>query len=315
MRMLIVGAGGAGAYFAARWAAAGRNVTLLARGSQLAAIRANGVTIHAPAGTATAKVDVTDSPAAAAKADAVLFAVKTWQLADAVAPIVPHLGRDAIVFGVLNGVDCADQLAATFGRGRTLGGALRIISYVESPGVIRHVGVDPTIVVGELDGGVSPRVQRLHDTFTLEPAVKIEASPNILLDVWRKFLFFAPVSGVGSVTRSTIGAYRAHPASRAMLRAAIAEVFALGRARGIPFADTAVDDALAFIDRSPPDGTTSTHRDFEAGRRTEIEALSGAVSRMGRESGVPTPTHDFLYAALAPQEARARAVPAVRTAQ
>lgn len=306
MRIFIVGAGGAGAYFAARWAAAGREVTLLARGRQLDAIRANGVTIHAPGGSTTARVNVTDDPATAKNADVLLFAVKTWQLADAVKPIVPHVRKDAAVFGVLNGVECADHLAAAFGRERTLGGALRIISYVESPGVIRHVGIDPTIVVGELDGGVSPRVQRIHDTFNLEPLVKIEASPNILLDVWRKFLFFAPVSGIGSVTRSTIGAYRVVPETRAMLRAAVAEVFALGRTRGIPFVDTAVDDAMAFIDRSPPDGTTSTHRDFEAGRRTEIEALSGAVSRMGKAAGVPTPTHDFIHAALMPQEIRAR---------
>lgn len=307
MHMFVVGAGGAGAYFAARWADAGRSVTLLARGKQLEAIRDRGVTIHAPDGSATVPVRVTDDPGAVTGADAILFAVKTWQLADAVRSIVPHVRRDAMVFGVLNGVECADQLAAAFGRERTLGAALRIISYVESPGVIRHVGVDPTIVVGELAGGASERVGRLEAAFTVAPHVRIEPSANIVLEVWRKFLFFSPASGIGSVTRSTIGEYRSNPASRAMLHAAIREVFALGRARGVPFGDSAVDDAMAFIDRTTPDGTTSTHRDFEAGRRTEIEALAGAVSRMGRESGVPTPTHDCIYAALAPQEARARA--------
>lgn len=306
MHILVVGAGGAGAYFAARWAEAGRDVTLLARGKQLEAIRAGGVTLKTPDGDAVIKVNATGDPASAAQADVVLFATKTWQLASAVTPIAPHLRRDAVVLGVHNGVDAADELAAACGRERALGGTLRIISYVEAPGVIRHVGIPPTITMGELAGGRTPRVDRVRDALDVGPNAAAEVSENIQLDIWKKFLFFAPVSGLGAVTQTTIGEFRSNPGSRAVLEAAVHEVYDVGRARGIPFAPDAVMQALAFIDESPPGGTTSLSRDVGEGRPSEIAALAGAMSRMGREAGVPTPAHDFIAAMIAPREARAR---------
>ncbi|HVZ47311.1 MAG TPA: 2-dehydropantoate 2-reductase [Gemmatimonadaceae bacterium] len=307
MRIFVVGAGGAGAYFAARWAEAGRDVTLLARGRQLEAIQRGGVTLRTPDGDTAVPVRVTAEAADAASADIVLFATKTWQLAGAVAPVAPHLRPEAVVLGVHNGVDAADELAAACGRARALGGTLRIISYVESPGVIRHVGIPPTITIGELGGGRTPRVERVREALHVGPKAAVDVSDDIQLEIWKKFLFFAPVSGMGAVTQVPIGVFRANPDSRAMLVAAMREVEAVGRSRGIPFAPDAVDQALAFIDRSPPDGTTSLSRDVGEGRPSEIAALSGAVARMGRAAGIATPAHDFIAAVIAPREGRARA--------
>lgn len=306
MRIVVVGAGGAGGYFGARWADAGLDVTLIARGRQLEAVRKNGMRIVGASGDATIKVNATDDPSSARGADLVVFATKTWQLADAVAPLKPHITGDTAVVGLQNGVEAADELAQAVGPQRALGGACRIISYVEAPGVIRHVGVDPVIVLGERTIGITPRVERISKALTV-PGARVDAAEDSTLEIWRKFLFFAPVSGMGSVTRSTIGVYRANPKTRPLLVAAIEEVYRLGLARGVKFPPDSVEKAMKFIDGSPPDGTTSTSRDFTDGRRTEIDHLSGAVSRLGSESGVPTPTHDFISAVLAPQEATARA--------
>ena len=305
MRIVVVGAGGAGAFFGARWAQAGVDVTLLARGRQLEAIRASGVKIIAPGGESVTPVRATDDPACVTGADLVIFATKTWQLAAAVAPLMSYITGETAVVGLQNGVEAADELAKAVGPARALVGVCRIIAFVESPGVIRHVGVEPSIVIGERAGGLSPRVEALSKLLTV-PGARVDATDDATLEIWRKFLFFAPVSGMGSVTRSTVGVYRSHPRTRPLLIAAMEEVYRLGLARGVKYPPDAVEKALAFVDSSPPDGTTSTSRDFADGRRTEIDALSGAVTRLGRESGVPTPTHDFISAVLAPQEARAR---------
>lgn len=306
MRLLIVGAGGTGGYFGARWAEAGHAVTLLARGPHLDAIRTSGLTVHSPAGDVRSTVHATDDAREVGEVDLVVFATKSWQLPQAIADVAPHvLGRPAVI-GVQNGVDSVATLAATFPPSDVLGATCRIISFIDAPGVIRHVGVEPTLLLGETEGGRSDRVARLQAELDLGEPLRVRASDDVQLDIWKKFLFFAPVSGVGSVTRSPIGVFRSVPESRRLLESALAEVFEVARARGIALADGSVARALAFIDTIPADGTSSMQRDVEAGRRTELDALAGAVVRMGREVGVATPAHEFICAALRPLEAKAR---------
>jgi 2-dehydropantoate 2-reductase len=186
-----------------------------------------------------------------------------------------------------------------------LGGTCRIISYVHEPGVIRHLGIEPVVAFGELSGGVSPRTADLESALDLGAAVKATASGDIVAEIWKKFLFFAPVSGVGSVARAPIGVLRAQPETHRLLASAVREVHAVALAAGVDLPSGSVEDTLAFIDSIPAAGTSSLQRDFEDGRRTELEALAGAVRRIGERYRVPTPVHDFVYAALLPLERRA----------
>jgi len=306
MKVGIVGAGGTGGYFAARWWEAGLKVTLIGRGAHLDAMRASGLTLTSPLGDVVATPALDDDPSALADADVVVFTTKTWQLDDAAAAAAPHLKSDVVVFGVQNGVGSIEQLGAAAGPARVLGATCRIISLMDGPGVIRHVGVDPTIVIGEPGGGVSERVRRISAALSVGRKLTVEAAPDVMRALWEKLLFFAPVSGLGSVTGTTIGTFRSDPEGRRMLRAAISEVAAVAQAQGIDLGKDAVDRAIAFVDTVPAEGTTSMHRDFEAGRRTELDALSGAVSRLGASLGVPTPTHDFIARSLMPRELAAR---------
>lgn len=306
MRIAIIGAGGVGGYFGGRLAQAGESVTFIARGAQLAALRANGLKLESIEGDAhLPEVRATDRPEEVGAVDAVLVCVKTWQVPEVAARLSPLVGPDTLVVPLENGVEAPDQLAAVLGSRPVAGGVCHIMAYVTAPGVVRHAGVRPTVQVGELAGGASPRIERLVQALT-RAGVSARASDDIRLAMWKKLLFIASMSGVGAVTRAPAGVVRVVPESRRLLEAAMHEVVAVARASGVGLGDEVVRETMAFVDGLPGDSTTSLQRDVQGGKPSELEAQSGAVARLGSVRGVATPVHSFITAALWPQELRAR---------
>lgn len=306
MRIAVFGAGGVGGYFGGRWAEAGLDVSLIARGDHLAAIRDRGLRIASPLDDLAVEVPTTGDPSEIGPVDAVFVAVKTWQLTEAMESLAPMVGPQTVVVGLQNGVEAATMIARAVGGDHVLGGSCRIISYIEAPGVIHHVGAEPTVLFGELGGGSSQRVDALLDNLQCGVGVTVIASDDIDSVIWSKFHFLAATAGVGSVTQADLGTMRETPEVRALLRSAMDEILAVGLAHGVALAEDLTDQALAFLDGLPADGTSSMQRDFADGRRTELESLSGAVVRLGRKLGLETPVHSFLYAALLPKELAAR---------
>jgi 2-dehydropantoate 2-reductase len=308
MRIAIFGAGGVGGYFGGRLAQAGHSIAFIARGAHLEAMRRDGLTLESPAGDFHLRpVEATDSPAAVGPVDAVLVCVKAWQVADAARAMAPLLGPETFVVPLENGVEAADRLAAVVGAERVVGGLCRLMSYVAAPGRIRHAAVAPSLDVGERDGRPSERVAALVRAFTGAIGVAVRVPDDIEAAVWTKFLFIAPFSGVGAVTRLPAGAFRAVPETRALLRAAMQEVFDLARARGVRLRPDAVDRTLGFVDALPEESTASMQRDLLEGRPSELEDQIGAVVRLARAAGLAVPVHQLLYAGLLPGELRARA--------
>lgn len=307
MKFAVIGAGGVGAYFGGRLAQAGHDVTFVARGANLAAIRERGLRVFSIEGDFEIPgARATDDPAAIGAVDVVLLAVKTWQVAEAARTLPPLLGATGAVLTLQNGVEAPDEAARVCGRERVLAGVCRIMSYVAEPGVIRHAGVSPRVEFGEWAGGTSARAEALREAFAECAGVSGTISPDIAVALWEKFLFIAPFSAVGAATRKPVGAWRSVKETRALLAAAMSEVADLARARGVSLAREAVDRTLAFTDKLPEDATASMQRDLLEGRPSELEAQTGAIVRLGREAGVPTPTNAFLYAALLPAERQAR---------
>jgi 2-dehydropantoate 2-reductase len=218
----------------------------------------------------------------------------------------PLLGPDTFIVPLENGVDSIEHLTLALGRERVLGGMCRISSFVAAPGLIRHVSTPAYVAFGELDNSTSERGRRLLGAFAGIPQVRAEIPPDIQVRMWEKFVFICAVSGVGSVARQPMGVVRSVPETRALLRAALEETTAVGRARGVALAEDLPGDIMQGIDRTGPATIPSMQRDVMDGRPSELESQSGAVVRMGRELGVPTPTHAFFYAALLPQEMIAR---------
>lgn len=307
MRVAVVGAGGVGGYFGGRLAESGVDVTLIVRGEHLCAIQRDGLRVDSIDGSFTVpRIAASDDPRSVGPVDAVIVAVKGWQLDAAASAMHPLLGDTTCIVPLLNGVDAADALARIHGARRVVGGTCRILSYVAGPGHIQHDAVAPTVTIGEMDGAESERVERLRALFGRARGLAVDVATDIRAALWRKFLLIAPWSGIGAMTGLPIDALRSRPETRAQLETAMREIAEVAAARGVHLPARAVADTLAFIDALAPGGTASMQRDVAAGRPSELETLTGAVVRMGTECSVPVPVNAAVYDALAPLERRAR---------
>jgi 2-dehydropantoate 2-reductase len=250
-------------------------------------------------------LQATDDPTGIGPVDAVLVGVKAWMVSEAAEAMRPLIGAETIVVPLQNGVEAAGQLAAVLGEEHVLGGMCRIFSELVAPGHIRHFGSEPLVVLGEMDNRPSQRAERLRAA--LERAgVAARVPPDIRIAVWEKLLFVGSVGAIGAVTRAPLGVVRSIPETRALLRQAMEEVVAVARGQGVTLPEDAVADSLAYADNSPAEATSSMQRDIMEGRPSELEAQTGAITRLGRQAGVPTSLHDTVYASLLPMERRAR---------
>ena len=306
MRIAVFGAGGVGGYFGGRLAFSGEEVFFIARGEHLRAMQVDGLRVDSLQGDFRLQpVQATDDPGQVGQVDMILVAVKAWQVVEAAQVMLPMIGSTTFVVPVLNGVEAPTQLAAALGEERVLGGLCRISSHIAGPGHIRHVGIEPHIAFGELDNRASQRCERLKAAFQ-RASVSVEIPVDIWAAIWDKFLFIASLSGVGAVTRAPVGVMRSLPGTRRLLEQAMGEIIAVAQAHEVRLPVDAVTRKLDFIDRLPEDTLASMQRDILAGRPSELEAQTGAVVRLGRARGVPTPVNAFLYDSLLPEELRAR---------
>jgi len=306
MRIAIFGSGGVGGYFGGRLAQSGNDVTFIARGGHLRALRSTGLRVDSIKGDFTVSpVRATDDPAQVNNVDVVILGVKAWQIGEAAHAMVPMIGASTFVLPLQNGVEAFEQLAAALGKEHVLGGLCKIVSYVVEPGHIRHAGFEPFVAFGEWDNHLSDRVAVLRETFT-QAGVEANVPADIEAAVWNKFLFIAGFSGVGAVTQSPAGVLRSLPQTRALMEQAMREIYEVAKARGIRLPDDSVNQALASLDSLPENAMSSMQRDIMAHRPSELESQNGAVARLGREAGIETPINSFLYASLLPLEMRAR---------
>lgn len=306
MRVAVVGVGGVGGYFGGRLAQGGVDVVFIARGKTLDALRSKGLRVDSIKGDfVLERVNATDDPTAAGKVDAVLVTVKAWQIADAIAGLRPMLHEDTAVIPLENGMTAPDEIARILGNGHALGGLCGIFSFVVEPGHIRHAGVEPTLMFGELDNNRSERVQRIAEAFQ-RAGLPAEVPVDIHRSMWTKFLFIAPFSALGGVTRMPIGVWRLMPETRSMAKELVRELMRIAEARGVTLAEDAFDRTLQRYDGLPPESTCSLQRDIVDGKPSELDAQLGAAVAMARQSGVATPLLDTFYAALLPQERKSR---------
>jgi 2-dehydropantoate 2-reductase len=305
MRIAVFGSGGVGGYFGGRLVRAGEEVVFIARGAHLQAMRREGVRVESPKGDFhVSPVQATDDPAQVGPVDAVLVAVKAWQVPEAAAAIRPMLGPETVVVPLQNGLEAPAQLAEALGTAYVVGGTCVISSVVRAPGCIRHVGLEPSVSFGELDHRPSPRLERLRQTFA-QAEVTATIPHDIQVAIWDKFMAirFGPV---GAVARAPVGVLRSLSETRRMLEQACCETLAVAQARGVALAADSPAKTMAAVDGIAPGIMASLQRDIEAGRPSEMDALIGALVRLGAEVGVETPLHAFLYGSLLPQEQRAR---------
>ena len=301
MRFAIMGAGGVGGYYGACLARAGNDVAFIARGAHLAAMRDKGLLIHDRDGDFTvAPVTATDDNSTLEPVDAVLLCVKLYDVEASAKQIAPLLGPKSIVVTTQNGVEAPEIVNSVIGAGRTLAAATYISATIIEPGAIRRNNDLTHIEIGELDGPASARVDALVEVFK---AAGLDARPSddTAALLWSKFVLLAANSGMTSLIRQDTGVLRDDPVIREAHTAALAEVAAVGRALDVKLTDDIEQRCLEWLDQNAPI-KPSLLVDLEAGKRLEVGWLSGAVHRLGKKAGVPTPTHTAIYAALRPFE-------------
>lgn len=300
MKIAILGAGGVGGYFGARLAADGNDVTFIARGAHAEAMRRDGLTVLSPRGDIHLNpVTLHESPRTTGLVDLVLVAVKMYDLEAAAETIRPLLHVESAVVPLQNGVEAETILAGKLGRRPVCGGVTYIGAGIERPGVIRHTGTMARLLFGEPDGSKSWRLEAL-EAACRGAGIEAVLSPAIATEIWRKFVFLAPFAAITSLARSPIGPVRDDQDLWQRYAAMVAEAVAVAQARGVGLPADIVEDRLTLTRNLPPEMKSSMLQDLEAGRRLELDWLTGAVVRLGAAAGVPTPVSEEIYARLEP---------------
>ena len=313
LKVAIIGMGGVGCYYAGMLARAGYEVWGLARGANLDAIRKSGLQVRTPDESWTVKINVSKNAGEISDAfgagDLAIVATKAYSLEEVSPAVRLFSQRGATILPLLNGVDAAERLIMLgVSASQILGGVTYISAVRTAPGMVERKSPFQRVIVGENLGGLSDRARQIAAMFA-DAGVEASATDNITLALWQKFIFLASISGVCGLAHSPVGAVRQTTAGKGMFERAIGEAVAVGRARGVPLPENEEARVLAQIESLPEGTRPSLLLDLEAGSPTEVEVLSGAISRMGDEMGIETPVHDVAAAAFRLAMGTAREAP------
>ena len=300
MRIAVIGAGGVGGPYGASLAKAGADVTFVARGAHLAAMRENGLRIEGDRGeTQIRPVQATDDIASIGAVDVVLSCVKLWDVDRAAEQLRPIVRPDTAVIPLQNGVDAAERMIRILGKEPVMGGMAFVTGTIAAPGVVRQTGTYQQMTFGELDGRISQRGQRLRELCT---AARFDGvlSDDIMVPVWEKFILLVPLSGLNALTRLPLGKWREEPELVTLYEAELRETVAVGLAEGVRLPSNSVEKTLAAMWSMPPHHMTSMGNDLFRGNRLELPWFAGKVVELGRRHAIPTPVNGFVYAALKP---------------
>ncbi|WBL25360.1 ketopantoate reductase family protein [Zunongwangia sp. HGR-M22] len=306
MRILVYGTGGVGGYFGGRLAQASHDVTFIAKNESLKAIRENGLVVKSVNGDFTVHpAKVTDDISEVETPELVILGLKSWQIKDAAKQLKSIITEETMVLPLQNGADNMEKLQEILPKRNVLAGFCRIYSKKEAPGVINHFQFDPEIIFGELDNEKSDRVLKLKEIFN-NSGFKGIVPDDIYKAIWKKFSFIATVSGLGGLTRVSIGEMWQDDYLQDVLKKTGLEIQAIAQAKGVNFDDEDIAKLFQFIGKQGETATASTQRDIMAGRPSELENFNGYIVKQGKKLGIETPVNEFIYRALLPMEKEAR---------
>ena len=299
MRIAIMGAGGVGGCLGGLLAKAGNDVSLIARGEHLEAIRANGLKLIRPDGEFVVKMDATDDPAEVGPVDLIIYTVKTFHNRSVITTLKPLMGEETSIITLQNGVESHELLGSVLGPSNILPGAYWASAHIQTPGVISE-DVLSKLSFGEIEVTESLRALDIRKVFR-DAGIEADISTDPVQVLWQKFVVLSSLAGITSAAQTRASELLKFPDARKMFLDAMEEALAIGMARGIDLSENLAQESLEWID-TLPDFQVSIHADFEAGRATELDALSGAVIRFGKQIGVKTPVHSFFYSVLLPHK-------------
>ena len=305
MKIAIIGTGGVGAYFGGKMAKAGFDVTFLARGAHLKAIREKGLTVKSILGDFHLdSVKANDTIKKIGESDLIILALKAWQINEVAAELKSIVGENSLILPLQNGVVAVEELKTFFPEKNIISGLCQIISKIESPGVVNHFGVNPKIIFGELDNSTTLRIQKIKQLFDAS-GINSEISEDIKAALWKKFIPIC-VGGLLVVSKTTYGELRELKETRQLMIELLQEIYNLSQKIGIHIESDFVEKAIAFIETFPYETTSSLTRDVLEGKPSEIEYQNGTVVKLGIQYGIDTPINRFVYNCILPMELKAR---------
>jgi 2-dehydropantoate 2-reductase len=305
MKVYIIGVGGVGGYFGGKIANAGYDTTFLARGKTYNALLTNGLKINSINGNVyISEPKIINKISKVKDPDLIILGIKSWQVKGIAKDLSDVVGKDTKILPLQNGVLASQELQEFIPQKNILGGLCRIISKIESPGVINHFGVDPIIVFGELDNKLSAEINNVKKLFDLSGINSVIAE-DITAEIWKKFIAIC-VSGFMAVSRSTIGPLRTNKLTRDLIRGLLNEIFELSRYYGVNIESSYVDKTMEFIDQLSENASYSLARDVWEGRPSEIEYQNGSVYKLALQKGVSVPINETIYKSILPMEIEAR---------
>jgi 2-dehydropantoate 2-reductase len=305
MRFAILGSGAVGGYFGAKLAKAGQDVTFIARGAHLEAIRSKGLEVRsAQLGDFTVRAAAESDTTRVGAVDVVIVSVKAYDNSTALPMLPPLMGPGTVVLTLQNGVDSVDEIAAIVGTDRVLGGTTYVATALESPGQIVQTGVHRAIIFGEVQGeldAITPRVQTIADILA---SADIQVTPvaDARVPIWDKFVYLAAFSGFTGASRLAIGHIWKYPQVQEMFYAASREIASIAKAEGVTISANRFDTLEEYMQNLPPTTRSSLLIDLGQGKRIEVEALQGAAVRRAKKHGIAVPIMSTLYALLKPWE-------------
>jgi 2-dehydropantoate 2-reductase len=304
MRFAILGSGAVGGYFGAKLANAGQDVTFVARGAHLEAIRSNGLAVQsAKLGDFVVRAPAESDTSRIGRVDVVIVSVKAYDNATALPLLTPLLGPETAVLTLQNGVDSVDQVAAVTGDHHVLGGTTYVATALEAPGLIVQTGVHRSIIFGEVfgTGRITPRVKALADILA-SADIQATAAADARVPIWDKFVYLAAFSGFTGAARLPIGEIWKYPHVQESFYGCCREIAAIATAEGVTISPNRFEMLHEYMANIPPSTRSSLLIDLEQGKRIEVEALQGAAVRRAHKHGVPAPIISTLYALLKPWE-------------
>lgn len=306
MKIVVYGTGGVGGYFGGKLAKTGCDITFIARGAHLKAIKENGLSVKSIYGdfkvqpsTVTWDLSNVENP------DLILLATKTWQVPEIAEKIRNHMHEETMVLPLQNGVNTTEKLLKVLPEKNVLAGLCRIISYIESPGIICHKAFHPQVLFGELDNSKSQRTEEIKKLFD-KADFDNQIPEDIHLEKWRKFLFICTISGIGALTRMEIGVNRSDKGVRSLMEQTAEEIVALAKAKGVALAEKDIEQTFEAIDKQAADTTASMQRDLMQGKPSELDDFNGYVVKESKKYGLKTPVNSFIFHCLQPMERKAR---------
>ncbi len=300
MKIAVMGTGGVGGYFGGMLARANEDVTFIARGPHLDAIRQHGLKVSSDlSGEFTIHPSATHDPKQVGHVDLVIYTVKMYHNDEAILTIAPMVGPDTTILTIQNGIDNGDRLSEKYPDAQVMIGSAFVQARIVGPGAIAQQGQLGRIVFGEMTPGVTDIGKQMLEVFE-GAGWSVELSVNAQAVVWQKFIYLAGSASVNALSRTAYGEMRTVPSTRNLLEGAFAEAAAIASSRGIEFEADPVERSMELLDGFPAEGRASLAKDFDAGNLMELDGLTGTIVRLGRELGIPTPLNEALYAMLEP---------------